>query len=424
MKIRRFAASAVVLFCLLGAWGCGMEGTPEDGAWENSGAAESSMPQEDGLAAWPDVSRDVRQGDDPGVWPEEPSPDYEAYFKELAQCYSFRLLPDEEKYWYVDIYHIFREHLETGDLWAEGIKAVDTERIYPIFQCVLNDHPEIFYVSGYHYTQYTQGEETVRIAFSGVYDMDAIETAVRQAQIALYVEECLSGIPREASEYEKVKYVYDYLIEHTQYNLQAEQNQNICSVFIGGESVCQGYAKATQYLLQQLGMEATLVMGTVNNGEGHAWNLVRIDGEYYYVDTTWGDASYQITENGELVNAEIFPSVNYDYLCVTTQQLCRTHVIDNVVPVPECTSMAANYYVMEGAYFTEYDETELEELFRRCYEQGREEVTLKCADYEIYRAVFEKLITNQQIFRYLDAPDGVVAYADDEDQLLLTFWLT
>lgn len=408
MKIRRFAVLAVVVFCLLGAWGCGMGGTPEDDATENGSTEDALMPQADSLASWP----------------EAPSLDYEAYFKELAQCYAFRLLSDEEKYWYVDIYHIFREHLETGDLWAEGIKTVDTERIYPIFQCVMNDHPEIFYVSGYHYTQYTQGEETIRIAFSGVYNMDAIETAVRQAQITLYVEECLSGIFQEASEYEKVKYVYDYLIEHTQYNLQAEQNQNICSVFIGRESVCQGYAKATQYLLQQLGMEATLVMGTVNEGEGHAWNLVRIDGEYYYVDTTWGDASYQITENEELVNAESFPSVNYDYLCVTTQQLCRTHVIDNVVPMPECTSMAANYYVMEGAYFTEYDEAELEELFRRCYEQGRGEVTLKCADDEIYRAVFEKLITNQQIFRYLDAPDGVVAYADDEDQLLLTFWLT
>lgn len=417
MKIRKYAVLAAVIFCLSGLGGCGAtEGAKEDASGRVN-PAESAEPG--GHARKPESG----ETGGPEAGEELPSLDYEAYFEQLAGYYAFERLPDAEKYWYADIYHILKEHLETGDLLAEEIGIVDVERIYPIFQCVLNDHPEIFYASGYQYTQYTRGEETVRIVFSGVYTMDAATVAFRQAQITMYVEECLAGIPPEASEYEKVKYVYEYLISHTEYNLQAEQNQNICSVFIGRESVCQGYAKATQYLLERLGVEATLVMGTVNGGEGHAWNLVRIDGEYYYVDTTWGDASYQITEGGQQAETENLPAVNYDYLCVTTQQLCRTHVIDNVVPAPECTAMAANYYVMEGAYFTEYDEAKLEELFRRCYEQGRGDVTLKCADESIYNAVYEKLITNQQIFRYLDAPDGVVAYADDAKQLLLTFWL-
>lgn len=414
MKIRKFAVIAAALLCLSGMGGCGVIRGPENNVSERGNTADAG-------ANGREPERE--QGGEPDGTAEELAVDYEAYFRELAGCFAFEQLPEAEKYWYIDIYHILKEHLKTGDLRAQEIGIVAVERIYPIFQCVLNDHPEIFYASGYQYTQYTQGGETIRIAFSGVYTMDAVEAAVRQAQITLYVQECLSGIPPEATEYEKVKYVYEYLISHTEYNLQAEQNQNICSVFIGGESVCQGYAKATQYLLEQMDMEATLVIGTVNDGEGHAWNLVRIDGEYYYVDTTWGDASYQITGGGQQTGAENLPAVNYDYLCVTTQQLCRTHVIDNVVPVPECTAMAANYYVMEGAYFTEYDAAKLEALFQRCYEQEREAVTLKCAEYDIYYAIYEKLITNQQIFRYLEASDGVVAYADDENQLLLTFWL-
>ncbi|MGN1147647.1 MAG: transglutaminase domain-containing protein, partial [Lachnospiraceae bacterium] len=236
-------------------------------------------------------------------------------------------------------------------------------------------------------------------------------------------EECLAGISMEASDYEKVKYVYVYLNSHTEYDQNAEDNQNICSVFIDRQSVCQGYAKATQYLLNKLGIGATLVIGSVYGGERHAWNLVLIDGKFYYVDTTWGDASYQIVETGNSGSVSSLPSINYDYLCVTTEQLLTTHEIDNVVPLPSCVSMDANYYVMEGAYFTAYDEAGLSALFEKGYDEGRTDVTLKCSDREVYDTFCNELVTNQRIFDYLNSPGGTIAYAVDADKLSLTFWL-
>lgn len=338
--------------------------------------------------------------------------------------YAFDSLNAAEKYWYVDIYTILNTMSMEIELDTAQNPLLGTADIDRIFQCVLNDHPELFYVDGYTYTHYTLGEDTVRITLSGTYTMNAQEADIRRAQIDQYVQECLAGISPAASQYEKVKYIYDYIITRTEYNQQAAENQNICSVFIGRESVCQGYAKAAQYLLNLLNIKTTLVIGKVDNGQGHAWNLVQIDGSYYYVDTTWGDASYQEAEAIQYPEEGGQPTINYDYLCVTTEQLCRTHTIQNVVPMPECTAMDANYYIMENAYFTDYNEEQLKTLFTEAYNRGKTDVTLKCATADIYTTFLTDLIENQKIFRYLNSSDGTIAYADNAVQMSLTFWLT
>lgn len=331
--------------------------------------------------------------------------------------YSYEQLNTEEKEVYSQIYIALVERQEIELL------TTDEERMEKVFQCVLNDHPEIFYVEGYTFTKHTRGNKVTRLVFEAVYTMDEMQVQEKSDAVEKKVSEILAGMPADADEYGKVKYIYEYIIENTEYNVAAENNQNICSVFLNGQSVCQGYAKATQYLLLKAGIESNLVVGYVDGGEGHAWNLVKADGDYYYVDTTWGDASYRMTTE-ESYEVNNLPVINYDYLCVTTEQLEKTHTIQSVVPMPECVATENNYYVRERAYFAKVEEEQLTQVFEKSYNEGRDYVTLQCADEAVYQEMYDELITRQKIFLYMDTENQVVAYAENEEQLSLSFWLS
>lgn len=346
-------------------------------------------------------------------------------------AYGFEKLAVGERLWYADIADALGTMTDNAKLSEEGLKAGLTEKdVDRIFQVVLDDHPELFYVDGYSYTRYTRGDVTVAIEFTGKYNCTSEEAGKRRKAIEKEVDRLLTQAPTEDDDYAKIKYTYETLILNTDYDMEAPNNQNIYSVFVDKRSVCQGYAKAFQYLMNRMGVKCTLVQGAVREtGEGHAWNLLEADGDFYYVDATWGDISYRSEQDEETEKIPL--GISYEYLCITTERLLRTHEPDMEKDYPQCTALKDNYYVKEGAYFTEYDRDQMTKLVEdRVFIGGevRDEaeimISLCCADETCYEEMYRALITEKEIFDYL-AGSGISSfiYSTGEEQLTLTFFL-
>lgn len=381
--------------------------TVDYGMGETREAEESRVVTWQELLGTEEASRPAADYTDPHAWE-----------------YCFQYLDEAGQQWYRDIQQTLAGMKLDQELSPAGLEAGLTEEdIDRIFCYVLADHPEYFYVDGYRYTRFSRLDQLVKIEFSGSYIYSEEECADKWAQIQEEAEKLLAQAPQGEDDYEKVRYIYETLIRNTDYVLDAPDNQNLYSVLVNGASVCQGYAKASQYLLNHLGIPCVLVQGRVEPGEGHAWNLLLLNGEYYYMDATWGDASYQQTE-GQEGDGGWMPQVNYDYLCVTTEQLLRTHVPGQDVPLPECTATRDNYYVREGCLFSSLEEEALQQAFARALEAGRQEISLKCTEEEVFRQLLEHLVGEKKVFSYLGQDCSSLHYARNDKQLSITFWFS
>ncbi len=335
--------------------------------------------------------------------------------------YAYERLTNSGKTLYVEILSVLQSMSENVPVSTTSSDAIDL-----VFNYVMLDHPEIFYVDGYRYTNYTVGDEITKVSFSGNYTYNSDEVARKQALINQAVNECLAGAPSSTDDYYAIKYIYEYLIQNTEYDANNPDNQNICSVFIDKKSVCNGYAKAAQYLLNKLGIQTLLVTGTVNTKRArdvrHAWNIVLCNDLYYHFDATWGDSSYQV-DNGESADTTKLPAVNYDYLNVTTDEILKNHTISDEIYLPLCSSMNDNYYVREDEYFTTTEMALVKELFDRRYNDGSSSVVMKCASKDIYNTFFNQLITERGVFECMQGDTSTVSYTTFEDTNTIIFWL-
>jgi len=315
--------------------------------------------------------------------------------------YAYSKLTDRQKETYEEIYAVLNSMSENVVLTSKDMKEIDLT-----FKAVMVDYPELFYVKGYSVGKYMFGDTIDRISISGTYTMSKGDVLEKKNEIEDYVTNVIYNAPL-SDDYEKIKYVYEYLVKNNEYVEGAPNNQNILSVVEGGQTVCQGYAKMTQLLLNRMGIFCTLVNGTAigNVGSGsatwgsHVWNITLCNGSYYNLDTTWGDASFTLVGDGGESSPVI--DINYEFLLVDDNELQGTHRPDPVVEMPKCTSLSDNYYIHEGYYFYDVDSNQISKAFDGAYARGEKIVFLKADNGAVLDKLKQFLITDQHVFDYL-----------------------
>lgn len=134
--------------------------------------------------------------------------------------------------------------------------------------------------------------------------------------------------------------------------------------------------------------ETIHIDGTVDLGEDHAWNYIKLDDNYYRVDLTWDDPTY----NGEK------GFLSHSYFLFDDDLLYASRTIDEYfTSVPECSSMDMNYFVHNGCYFDHYDFDELEEASLRMATE--KSVEFMFSDRETLEEAYNALIDGKDVWR-------------------------
>lgn len=227
----------------------------------------------------------------------------------------YAMLDDKGKHLYRQIY------ANANDLNQafSPVEEIQVDELTDIFAAVFNDHPELFFMETAYYCKYKRNGQCAEIDLA--FNRTAQNLENERALFHQKAEEILSGARSLSSDYEKEKYVHDALTDRVTYNLSGEMGQSAYSALVNGQSVCAGYARAFQYLMQQLSIPCYYCTGYA--GENHAWNIVALDDGYYNADVTWDDAEEKRS---------------YDYFNKSDDDYADTHIRREMsVYLPPCS---------------------------------------------------------------------------------------
>lgn len=268
--------------------------------------------------------------------------------------YYYNLLGESEQEIYKKLYAGFESHQE-----EISFTFADKDFVLDAVSMILADHPEIFWLDGSF--SYSTGLSRITILPNYAYSADECQSLQQRLDEETAI--ILSLIQTTETEYEKTKAVFEYIVNSVDYVSDSPDNQNIISALLNKQSVCAGYSKATQLLLQKLGISSIYVSGKTADAGLHAWLLVRINGNYYHLDSTYGDRTF-LNEDG-ITNYPPQLACRYDYLCCSDWLMARDRsadVIHEDYPLPSCPSDDLNYYLLNGCRFDSYSDEVYESM--------------------------------------------------------------
>ena len=249
------------------------------------------------------------------------SSDYQGYFG----------LTDRQKQYYDELQCHAKDLTSVSySVEADGFETLDDARV--AFGALCMDHP--VYEMCCYLREIFDGDtiKEVKLAFfmpGSDYFMPGdpgltTEEELRELrkELDIFDEQCneiVRRMPQDISSYDKYRYLASVISLQTQYDHSFSQGPQIGTIYgaiQGGNAICQGYARAFQYLCQKADLRCATVSGA-SGDMSHMWNLVELEDGTYYVDITWSDST------GALPGETPW----YDYFMITQEKLLFTHTI-------------------------------------------------------------------------------------------------
>ncbi len=309
------------------------------------------------------------------------------------------------------LYHILMEKLPKGQFLFEIKGNVELDVLQSAVARIEHEHPEYYWLDGTREITTDGTLSTVEFSSYDVLDAQKLKNDVLEIETA--ANEIISQMPAELDDYGKILYIHDYLASHIVYATKEAETlargpwNNVYGSLVDGYAVCSGYAAGFSYLMKQLDIECGVVTGEVvdeESGEsnGHAWNYVKLDNQYYWIDVTWDDTD---KENNP---------VNHYYFLIDDTRMNQNRTLwENQYFVPKCTSMDNSFYARNGSYFTSYSaEAVKAALLSSPYDN---KVELLFADKASYEAALADLIDNHMIWELSDFTNKNVSYTRSDD---------
>ncbi len=314
-----------------------------------------------------------------------------------VKYFYYSRLPEEAR----PIYKVLLDKAQNFDEDPVEFNA-SLDDVTNIFNAVKYDHPELFWLGTIR--QSSTGAKT-KISPIFLATREEVDDDL-QPKIDARVEDYLADINNDASDYDKLLQLHKKVIDNVDYDtLTLEQQQQvgneggidclrtICGVFLNGKAVCEGYARAIQYLLQKCGIECAEVVGNIidesgqpGENNGHAWNIVKIDGEYYHLDVTWDDGTNTKADKQQAIDRM------YGYFCVTTEEIERTRNFEGTpTELPQCTATEANYYYRNDLVVDDRGDVvnNVKKVIKKELDAKKSVVSFKCTTAELLEKVYE-----------------------------------
>ena len=267
--------------------------------------------------------------------------------------------------------HVYRQIYANANAVNDAfmpVEEVTAPQLRNIFAAVYNDHPELFWMDTAYTCKYTREGRCVEIDLK--FNRTANDLNTAKASFNEKANDIIAGARGLAGNYAREKYVHDQLIERISYSGRAEMNQSAYSALVNGQTVCAGYARAFQYILQQLDIPCYYCTGYA--GESHAWNIVSLEDGFYNVDTTWDDS-----DNGQ-----------YAYFNKNDEDYSGTHLRQELsVYLPPC-----NGVIYRNLEKDEEDETPVE--LRTPEDAGLAEEKIFTDINEYYQDCYNQMVQN------------------------------